>query len=560
MNGVISPAARLLLWCAAGTALVQLVLWRSGGNPDGFSWIFWYLLDAYDSHGNVLLFAVALGAFFLRRHPAALAAVRLAAQRPWAAAGVAFPLLCLGSLQVYHAHPLSMDEYSTLFQARVFAAGRSSGVFPAELLDQLIPAFFQNYFFTVSRSSGEVSSSYWPGFALLMAPFAWLGIPWAANPALGALTIPAVHRLAKQITGSQEAAGWAVALTIASPAFIVASISYYSTAAHLLCNLLYALLLLRLSVPCAVLAGLVGSLALTLHNPVPHLLFSAPFFIWLLFRGGSARILVALVLGYLPLAGLLGLGWHYHLIDLASAAGATAGLPATAPALADTISSQLGSFLTLPGPRTMHARIAGLTKIWTWGAAGLMVLAAYGYRAARDAPGVKLLGAAFASTFFGYFLVALDQGHGWGYRYIHSAWFVLPVLASVYLCRADGKEGGELRTMAAWGVVLSLLLADALRLVQVETFVNRHLAQVPPLARRADGERPEVVFVNVRTGVYTPDLVQNDPFLRGPRVTLVYEGSERAAQLMAKHFGGYARSAEGNWGEQWTAKAKPHGQ
>jgi hypothetical protein len=76
---------------------------------------------------------------------------------------------------------------------------------------------------------------------------------------------------------------------------------------------------------------------------------------------------------------------------------------------------------------------------------------------------------------------------------------------------------------------------------------------VPPLAARANADHPQVVFVNIRSGFYTGDLVQNDPLLRGPRVTMVYEGAERTAALMAARYPAFRRSAQGEWGELWTA-------
>ena len=317
-QSAISASARLLLWCVGGTALVQLIVASAGaGNPNRFSPIFRYLLNAYDTHGNLLLLAIALGAFALRRRTEVLALVRYCGDRPWTVAACLFPLLCLGSLYVYHDYPLSMDEYAAVFQAGIFAAGEIHGAFPPDLIDWLIPNFFQGLFLSVSRPTGAVSTTYWPGFSLLLAPFSWLGIPWAANPLIGALTLPAIHRLTLQVSGSREAAGWAVALTAASSAFIVTSISYYAMPAHLLCNLEYASLLLRPSVRRGFLAGLTGSLALMLHQPAPHLLFCLPFVTWLLFRPKSARILAALAIGYLPLALVLGVGWHSHLMGLA---------------------------------------------------------------------------------------------------------------------------------------------------------------------------------------------------------------------------------------------------
>jgi hypothetical protein len=544
-------ALRLLLWCLAGGALAQIVLWRAaGGNPHGFSLSFLHLLSAFDTHGNALLCALVVLAFLLRDRPAVAGAIRFAAARPWAIAGALFLALCAGSLAVYHDHALAMDEYAPLFQSQAFAAGRLAGRLPPDLLDRLVPAFFQPYFFGVARETGEISSRYWPGFALLLAPFSWLGIPWAANPAIGALTIPALHRLAELATGSREAAGWAVALALASPAFIVNAISYYSMPAHLLGNVLFALLLLRPTPGRALLAGLVGSLALALHQPAPHLLFSLAFFAWLLARGSFAA-LGALALGYVPFALLLGVGWHAHIQELSRGAqGTAAATGAAAGSVADSLATTVRAALSLPRWTVVEARIAGLSKAWTWGAAGLLVLAAWGFWRARARTEIRLLGAALALTFFGYFLAASDQGHGWGFRYLHSAWFVLPLLASIPMTSQT-----EVKTMVAWGIVLSFVFANGLRLAQVEGFVGRHLAQVPPLARAAPAH-PELVFVNIHRGFYTQDLVQNDPFLRGPRLVMVSNGPEGDAAFAAKRFPGYAKVEEGPWGSAWKAPAR----
>jgi hypothetical protein len=552
----IPPALALLLWCALATVLVQLLLAREASNPRGFSPIFWYLLSAYDAHGNLLLLAIAVAAFLLRRHPAAIALVRVAGDHPWRIAAAALLLSCAGALTVYRSYPLSMDEYVAVFQAQAFAGGSLSGRFPPELLDRLLPRFPEGYFFIASRATGEVSGSYWPGFALLVAPFAWLGIPWAANPVISALTLPALHRLTLSISGSREAAGWAVLLTLASPVFIVSALSYYSMPAHLLCNLLYALLLLQPTAGRALLAGLVGGLALTLHNPAPHLLFSVAIIVWLLVRRTPLPVFAALLAGYLPVVALLGYGWSQHLQQLSAlaAAPASAGaLPGAAPAAPPSALSRfaaiVSSALVFPTPKILEARLAGLSKAWDWGAAGLMVFAAYGYAAARALSEVKLLAAALALTFFGYFLVPLDQGHGWGYRYLHPAWFVLPVFAGFALSRL---QDAEFRNMAGWAVVLSLVLANGLRLAQVDGFIGRHLSLVPPLARPSDPAKAEILFIDPAAGSYTRDMVHNDPFLREPRMTMVYDGPQKTAALMAQRFPAYTRSAQGKWGELWT--------
>ena len=551
-------ARNLLLWCLGGTLAIELFL-RSTGRSS-FSPIFSYLLHTGDAAGNWVLLMLVCGAYLLRRRSdAILAAIRIAGSHPWRVAAVLVPLLCLGSLRVYHDQPLSMDEYAAVFQAKAFAAGQLGGAFPPDLLDVLIPVRFQNLFLTVSRTTGEVSSTYWPGFALLLAPFVWLNATWAANPAIGALAVPAIHRLTREVTGSSEAAAWATVFAAASPVFVVNSISYYSMQAHLLCNIVFALLLLRPTVPRALAAGLVGSVALTLHQPVPHLLLLLPFACWLALRPGSRAMLVPLAIGYLPLGLLLGLGWQLHLGEVVRTGAAAAVSVVSAPSLAETSLDRISGNLTLPNLATLRARIAGLTKVWTWGATGLLVLAAYGYAAGRTNPAVKLLGAAVLVTFFGYFFFPMDQGHGWGYRYFHSVWFALPVLAATGLLAVRGDAGDELRGMAAWLVILSLVLANAMRLAEVEAFGARHLAQVPPLAKAAPRDARQIVFVRANVGFYVRDLVQNDPFLRGTRIIMVYEGAEQAADLMSRKFPGYMKGLSSDWGELWTAQQSTPG-
>ena len=76
----------------------------------------------------------------------AVGVVRVIGNRPYLTSVGALIILTLGARYGYHAHPLSMDEYSPYFQSRVFAAGHLAGRFPAELLDWLVPPGFQNVF------------------------------------------------------------------------------------------------------------------------------------------------------------------------------------------------------------------------------------------------------------------------------------------------------------------------------------------------------------------------------------------------------------------------------
>ncbi|HWE25631.1 MAG TPA: hypothetical protein VG496_16965, partial [Myxococcales bacterium] len=96
-------------------------------------------------------------------------------------------LVCAAAaLVVYRAHPLSMDEYAPLFQARAFAAGALAGKVPPELVDRLIP---MPRWVLDASPDGRVVSAYWPGFAVLLTPFALLHVPWLLNPLLAGASL-----------------------------------------------------------------------------------------------------------------------------------------------------------------------------------------------------------------------------------------------------------------------------------------------------------------------------------------------------------------------------------
>src|SRR6185369_10530037 len=106
-----------------------------------------------------------------------------------------------------------------------------------------------------------------------------------------------------------------------------------------------------------------------------------------------------------------------------------------------------------------------------------------------------------ALTYVAYFLVQFDQGHGWGYRYFHPAWIVVPLLAIKAL------DSAALRSYAATCAVLGLAVLTPLQAAQMEYFISRHLGQEP---RTGAGET-RAVIIDPRAGYYSWDLVQNDP-------------------------------------------------
>ena len=531
------PAASGLYLAAAG------IIDHAHRNPfdTSLSPQFWQLLVWHDYTAALLLGLLTLTAACLPiRAGFGSSLLAWLAQHPWKVSALLFVIACAAARTVYMAHPLSMDEYSASFQAQVFASGRLATQYPPDWMPWLFDKGFHGGFFALNFNTGEVSSNYWPGFALLLTPFAWLGIPWAGNPALLALSYRLLHTLASHLFDSPRSVGWVLLLALASPVFLIDGISYYAMSAHLLLNLAYCVLLLRTSPTRLFAAGLVGSLAAALHNPLPHTLFALPWLIWILRSQGWRSVLI-LAAGYSP-ALLLLFGWTGWMMGMV-----THGQDALPSAAAATnvavhdIGASVQRIIQLPTPETLERRFYGTLKALLWAAPALPLLAVYGLRGLSSAYW-RRLAASLLLTYFGYFLSRFDQGHGWGYRYLHSAWFILPLLAvraiehyDTNLPRAAAAGSGRLLVAILAGMALLL----PLRLWQVSDFIRTHLAQSPLHAIN----RPDVSLVEFMNAGpnFRYDLVQHHPDLHGNNLHLLSHGEAENERFLSRHFRGHRR-------------------
>lgn len=473
----------------------------------------------------------------------------------WSALGV-FVVLSAGSVFVYQVHPLAMDESAPLMQSRIFAAGALVGRVPPDLVDWLIYPPFQQFFIHVDRDTGEIASAYWPGFALILMPFTYLGLPWLCNPLLASLSTLAVRRLSLELSGDPMVAGIAMLLTVASAAITVNAISFYSMTAHLLCNAGFVLLLLNPSPVRAFLAGLVGGLALTLHNPVPHILFAAPWLLWMLLSKDRRRLIPAIAAGYAPFIVVVGFGWHYLLQVLDGDV-----VPKSTTRGFDPVREALQSFnkvFVWPTREVLEARTIGVSKLWLWAAPALLLLTAIGaWRRRRDLRYMLLLGS-FVLTFVGYLFVPVDQGHGWGFRYVHSAWFALAVIASAAVVghesevRVDATVPAALGRYACGAAMCGLLVMTPLYALQVHRLIGSHLNQLPT----APIGEVRVVLINPSLGYYAQDLVQNDPFLRDREIRMITHGRQKDSAMLAKHFPDLVMLSSDYRGSVWGTPAQ----
>jgi hypothetical protein len=502
--------------------------------------IFQYLLMVDDFNTVWLTFAVCILATWWRNPAPFMRVAEFLGKHVLAISLATVVLLAFGAVFVYHDNAFSMDEYAAVFQAKIFASGRLSARLPPSVVDWLVPPGFNGAFLVASKSTGQAIEAYWPGFALLLAPFEFLGVPWLCNACLAGLALLLIHRITLEITNDQRAAGWAVLFTLASGAFIANAISYYSMQAHLTANLLFAWLFLRPNPYRAFGAGVVGSVALVLHNPFPHAVFALPWIVAIARSEKIPRNFFWLLLGYLPLAIFVGAGWLHLRAEVT-----------TGDSGFHVITTNQYSVFSLPDKSMIDMRIAAAVKMWIWAVPCLFLFAFLGRLRKRDDQRVRLLAASAVITFVAYIFVIFDQGHGWGYRYFHSAWGVVPILAG---CAMAGRSEshGRFAAFAGAAAILNLLIVVPWQLMHIDGVITRHSAQIPKPQRPGNN----IYFIRADGGFYLADLVQMDPLLRGPDLLLFSRGPELDRELRRQNWPTAVLVARGFGVEEWNLGPK----
>ena len=535
---LISAALAVSATCVAYFHLLDRAIFSSVS----FAPIFRELLTVYDARTAWVSLAICAVAALYHRTAFQLKLVDFLGSHPYSSAAACAAILAAVARLVYHGYPLSMDEYAAVFQAKVFAAGHISVRIPPDLVDWLVVSGFNGAFLNVSPESGMAIGHYWPGFALLLAAFEFLNVPSLCNASVSGIALVLIYWITHEITQDRRSAGWAMLFALASGAFVATSISFYSMQAHLALNLAFAGLLLKPTRARAFGAGLAGSLALTLHNPVPHAVFAAPWLLSILSEREQRRYFLPLLLGYLP--GLaLGVGWFLFRSDIGPAlrtAGVTGRLTE-------------GAF-TWPDTSVLNMRAAAAVKMWEWSWPGLFLFAALGRARLSEVRSVRLLSQSALLTFFAYFFVPYDQGHGWGFRYFHSAWGAVPILAGCAMARLSGDQGRRLVAFAGASAILSLLIVVPLQMRQIERIISQHLAQVPE--PKTPGNN--VYFIHPSGGFYAADMVQMDPLLRNRDLFFVSHGATADARLMAQHWPEALKISSTAAADQWYLGARDH--
>jgi hypothetical protein len=215
--------------------------------------------------------------------------------------------------------------------------------------------------------------------------------------------------------------------------------------------------------------------------------------------------------------------------------------------------TKMTSVVALPDYPMVYARLCATWKIWIWSAPGLLLLVIQGSRLVRGP--ILLLGASAALTYAFYWVIPLDQGHGWGYRYFHTAWGALPIFGAAFISskRAINEDGIAWRQWAGGFALASLILSTALQLWLVHRTIEEHLRQRIPVPDNGHW----ILFVTPERGLYTWDMIQNFPG-ESRELTLMSEGSARDAALVAARYPGAHRVTIDYRGSLWSFPADPH--
>lgn len=434
---------------------------------------------------------------------------------------VAFLVLAMGAVLIFGATPLSSDEKVHLFQARLFAQFKVMASYPPALVDRIMPPGYENSFILVAKD-GRAMSVYWPGWALLMTPFVWLGAPWLLGPVVASTALYVLGRLTSLLSGA-TAAAIAVLLAATSGSFIVTGMSLYPAGGHLTLNLLFAWLLLRGGRRDMLLAGLVGGLALNLNNPVPHAMFALPWLIWLAVDRARRGRLAWLAAGYAPWLVVF-FGWFLALSSLrVSAPGSTGGF----------WQGRLPLLINLPTLGVFALRFWELVRVWTWSAPGLLLLAALGWWLESWRSAAWVLGASFAATVVLYVFFPAGQGLGWGARYYQSAWGALPVLAALLLVRPGKEALTRLAILAA--------LAGLVLVVPIQVIYAHGVAQGPQAGwasvQALSSPGVDLYFVSFAKTQDSSITLWDDPSLNG-RLVFASEGPVADQEFVDRWFPG----------------------
>ncbi|MFM9936257.1 MAG: hypothetical protein ACKVOL_08665, partial [Novosphingobium sp.] len=316
-----------------------------------------------------------------------------------------------GHFLLLSGYDLSRDEQMATFDANVFGQGHLVAPLPPFWRDH--SDALNTLFLYPAQPRGAWISSYLPLNAAMRALFGLIGAPWLVGPLMTALGAIALFGCVKRLwPGDREAGFVALVLYAGSAQVLFAGMTSYAMPGHLALNLCWFWLFLRRTTASDLAALAVGFVATGLHQPLMHPMFAGPFILLLLAerRWHRAALYIA---GYAAISAF----WLWWPTSIGPLVQASAHAPR--PEGVDYF-TRLTSTLRDREPMGLPLMVANGLRFIAWQHLLLVPLLLAGARKYRTDPMIAALAGGMVVTTFVMALLLPNQGHGFGYRYLHG--------------------------------------------------------------------------------------------------------------------------------------------
>lgn len=408
-------------------------------------------------------------------------------------------LSMIGTHAVHLGYAFSPDEFMPRLQAEIFAHGDLAGNVPPEWREYGRAMYhgFAHY----DPATGAVASSYRPGMAALIALFDLAGLGLYVSAFMTAGSVLLTASLARILWPDSRSAPVIAALLVAtSSQALAAAMTSYAMAPHLFFNLLWLRLFLLDKWWAHGAAALCGVFTAALHQIHPHLFFAAPFFLLLLrpFRPG-----VLLWYGVVYAVGHLAIiGWDRM------AMGDSLAVARSGQLTFEQFLHRVGKLAQIPGLIDWAAIGAHVVRFFAWQSLALAPLLLFTVYRRAWPPLLVLMAASIATSLLPYPFLLPDQGHGWGYRYLHGLIGCLALIGTAGWIQMERLHGQAFRQPVMLCFAMTLAVVIPVRAFLIERTIEPWLvATEAALAMPAD-----VVIVDRITIFYGLEIPRNGPY------------------------------------------------
>ena len=402
--------------------------------------------------------------------------IQLSALKPTYIAFISLLVSAIGVVFVYHGYGFSMDEWMTQMQAELFASGKLSGTVPEEW--RPFGKAMYHGFASFDPQTGTLASNYRPGMAILYGGFSLIWLDAYTSAILNAASVLLIARVARQLFPAHTDAPVIAALLLAtSQQAVAASLTPYAMSAQLCLNLLWLTLFLENRWQTHVAAAIVGVLTASLHQIHTHLFFAFPFLLTLLapLQWRALAIYGAIyAFGHAAVAGWDWISFSRHLLPVVAEAPT---LPQAAAAPPAGVLDRALQMFQPPSPQDLATIMANLTRMVAWQSLALVPLLFVAFKSRTRMEWRRALIASVVVSLLPYVFLMPDQGHGWGYRYLHGLLgnFVLLAIPG-WLALTANRATPKFKAWVVICLVATPLVMIPLRAVQISGLVQPYSA------------------------------------------------------------------------------------